>query len=133
MGESVSSLIKNPPPGAPVPPILPPQGGFLFLDKAKFAESFAADLDPSRAEFRANSQAPWGEAALDGAVTHPAWKGKPSWYVVSTVDKMIPPAAQQAMSKRAGSKVVEVKASHAVYESQPAAVAQVIETASRGV
>jgi pimeloyl-ACP methyl ester carboxylesterase len=132
-GESVSSLIKNPPHGAPVPPILPPQGGFLLLDKAKFAESFAADLDPSLAEFRANSQVPWGLAALEGAVTHPAWKGKPSWYVVSTDDKMIPPPAQHAMSKRAGSTVVEVKASHAVYESRPGAVAQVIELASRGV
>lgn len=90
-GESVGSLIKNPPPGAPVPPILPPQGGFLFLDKAKFADSFAADLDPSLAEFRANSQVPWGVAALEGAVTHPAWKGKRSWYIVSTDDKMIPP------------------------------------------
>ncbi len=131
-GESVSSLIKNPPPGAPVPPILPPQGGFLFLDKAKFAASFAADLDPSVAEFRASSQVPWGVAALEGAVTHPAWKGKRSWYIVSTDDKMIPPAAQHAMSKRAGSTVVEVKASHAVYESQPGAVAQVVEAASRG-
>jgi hypothetical protein len=93
-GESVSSLIKNPPPGAPVPPILPPEGGFLLLDKAKFAESFAADLDPSLAEFRANSQVPWGLAALEGEVTQPAWKGKPSWYVVSTDDKMIPPPAQ---------------------------------------
>ncbi|HEY2514935.1 MAG TPA: alpha/beta hydrolase, partial [Polyangiaceae bacterium] len=131
-GESVSSLIKNPPPGAPVPPILPPQGGFLFLDKAKFAASFAADLDPSVAAFRADSQVPWGLAALEGAVTHPAWKGKPSWYIVSTDDKMIPPPAQHAMSKRAGSTVVEVKASHAVYESQPSAVASVIEQASRG-
>jgi len=131
-GESVSSLIKNPPPGAPVPPILPPQGGFLFLDKAKFADAFAADLDPSVAEFRANSQVPWGVAALDGTVTHPAWRGKRSWYIVSTDDRMIPPPAQHAMSKRAGSTVVEVKASHAVYESQPGAVASVIEAASRG-
>jgi pimeloyl-ACP methyl ester carboxylesterase len=131
-GESVSALIKNPPPGAPVPPILPPQSGFLLLDKAKFAASFAADLDPSLADFRANSQVPWGVAALEGAVTHPAWKGKRSWYIVSTDDKMIPPPAQHAMSKRAGATVVEVKASHAVYESQPSAVAQVIELASRG-
>jgi pimeloyl-ACP methyl ester carboxylesterase len=130
-GESVSSLIANPPPGAPVPPILPPRDGFLLLDKAKFAASFAADLDPSLAEFRANSQVPWGVAALEGAVTQPAWKGKRSWYVLATDDKMIPPPAQHAMSKRAGSRVVEVKGSHAVYESQPGAVAEVIELASR--
>lgn len=130
-GESVSSLIQNPPPGAPVPPILPPKDGFLFLDKAKFAESFAADLDPALAEFRAQSQVPWGVAALQGAVTQPAWKGKPSFYIVATEDRMIPPPAQHAMSKRAGSTVYEVKASHAVYESQPDAVAKVIELATR--
>lgn len=132
-GESVSSLIQNPPPGAPVPPILPPVDGFLLLDKAKFADSFAADLDPSLAAFRADSQVPWGVAALEGAVTQPAWKRKPSFYLVSTDDKMIPPPAQRAMSKRAGSKVTEVKASHAVYESQPGAVASLIEAASRAV
>jgi len=131
-GESVSTLIANPPPGAPVPPILPPRDGFLLLDKAKFADSFAADLDPSLAAFRASSQVPWGIAALDGAVTQPAWKAKRSHYIVATDDKMIPPPAQHAMSKRAGSTVVEVKASHAVYESQPGAVAEVIERASRG-
>jgi pimeloyl-ACP methyl ester carboxylesterase len=131
-GESVASLIANPPPGAPVPPILPPQDGFLLLDRAKFAESFAADLDPKVAAFRADSQVPWGMAALEGTVRKPAWRSKPSWYVVSTDDKMIPPPAQHAMSKRAGSSVSEVKASHAVYESQPAAVASAIERASAG-
>src|SRR5450432_2502031 len=59
-GESVSSLIKDPPPGAPVPPILPPQEGFLFLDNAKFAASFAADVDASTVQFMADSQVPWG-------------------------------------------------------------------------
>lgn len=132
-GESVASLIANPPPGAPVPPILPPRDGFLLLDRAKFAESFAADLDPKLAAFRADSQVPWGVAALEGAVRKPAWRSKPSWYVVATDDKMIPPLAQHAMSKRAGASVSEVKASHSVYESQPAAVATAIERASGGV
>ncbi len=132
-GESVASLIANPPPGAPVPPILPPQDGFLLLDRAKFAASFAADLDPKLAAFRADSQVPWGVAALEGAVRQPAWRSKPSWYVVATDDKMIPPPAQHAMSKRAGASASEVKASHAVYESQPAAVATAIERASSGV
>jgi pimeloyl-ACP methyl ester carboxylesterase len=131
-GESVGSLSKNPPPGAPVPPILPPRDGFLLLDKAKFAASFAADLDPGLAAFHADSQMPCGIAALEGTVTRPAWTGKRSWYVISTDDKMIPPAAQLAMSKRAGATVIEVKASHAVYESQPSAVVSVIELASRG-
>ncbi|WP_146648990.1 alpha/beta hydrolase [Labilithrix luteola] len=132
-GESVAALIANPPPGAAVPPILPPRDGFLLLDRAKFAESFAGDLDPKLAEFRANSQVPWGVAALEGKVTKPAWRGKSSWYLVSTEDRMIPPPAQQMMSKRIGASVSEVKGSHAIYESQPAAVATVIENASRGI
>jgi pimeloyl-ACP methyl ester carboxylesterase len=132
-GESVSSLIKNPAPGAPVPPILPPQDGFLFLDRAKFRASFAADVSADAASFMADSQVPWGVDALAGAVTEPAWRTKPSWYLVSTDDKMIPPDAQRAMSKRAGSTVIEVKGSHAVYVSQPKAVAGLIAKAASGV
>jgi len=132
-GESVNELIKNPPPGAPVPPILPPQSGYLFLDKAKFHASFAADVDDERAAFMADSQVPWGVEALQGAVTQPAWKGKPSWYLVATEDKMIPPPAQRLMSKRAGSTVVEEKGSHAIYVSKPQAVAALIEAAVKGV
>jgi pimeloyl-ACP methyl ester carboxylesterase len=129
--ESVSSLIQNPPPGAPVPPILPPQDGFLLLDRAKFRESFAADVAPDAAAFMADAQVPWGLEALNGAVTEPAWKSKPSWYLVTTDDKMIPPDAQRAMSRRTGAKVVEVKGSHAVYVSQPQAVADLIEEAAK--
>jgi len=131
-GESVSSLINNAPPGAPVPPILPPQDGYLFLDKAKFPASFAADVDPDTAAFMADSQVPWGLDALSGTISEPAWKTKPSWYLVTTEDKMIPPDAQRAMSKRAGATVVEAKASHSVFVSQPHAVAALIETAAKG-
>jgi pimeloyl-ACP methyl ester carboxylesterase len=129
-GESVATLIKDPPPGAPVPPILPPQDGYLFLDKAHFAASFAADVPADIAEFMADSQVPWGVDALSGAISQAAWKTKPSWYLVATDDRMIPPDAQRAMSKRAGSTVVEVKGSHAVYVSQPQAVASLIERAA---
>ena len=132
-GESVSSLIKNPPPGAPVPPILPPQDGFLFLDQAKFAASFAADVNPDKASFMASSQVPWGLAALNGAVTEAAWKAKPSWYLVAQDDRMIPPPAQRLMSKRAGATVTEVPGSHAVYVSRPAEVAAVIEQAAEAI
>jgi pimeloyl-ACP methyl ester carboxylesterase len=132
-GESVSSLIKDPPPGAPVPPILPPQDGYLFLDKAKFASSFASDVDAEKAAFMADSQVAWGLEALNGAVTEAAWRTKPSWYLVSTDDKMIPPAAQRFMSKRARSTVVEVAGSHAIYVSQPNAVATLIKSAANGV
>jgi pimeloyl-ACP methyl ester carboxylesterase len=131
-GESVASLIKDPLPGAPVPPILPPQDGFLFLDRSKFQASFAADVEGSAAKFMADSQVPWGLDALSGAITQPAWRSKPSWYLVATNDRMIPPDAQRAMSKRAGSTVVEVEGSHAVYVSQPQAVASLIETAMKG-
>jgi len=132
-GESVSTLIKDPAPGAPVPPILPPQDGYLFLDKAKFPAAFAADVDEEKAAFMADSQVPWGVQALSGTISEPAWKTKPSWYLVSTDDKMIPPPAQRFMSKRAGSTVVEVAGSHAIYVSQPNAVAALIETAVKGV
>src|SRR5216684_8274553 len=131
-GESAASLIKNAPPGAPVPPILPPQDGYLFLDKAKFPAAFAADVNPDAASFMADSQVPWGLEALGGVINQPAWKSKPSWYLVSTEDKMISPDAQRAMSKRAGSKVVETKGSHAVYVSHPDAVASLIEEAALG-
>lgn len=130
-GESVSSLIANPPEGASVPPILPPVDGFLFLDKAKFAASFAADVDPETAAFMADSQVPWGVEALAGAVTEPAWKVKPSFYLVASDDHMIPPPAQRLMAKRAGATVTEVPGSHAVYVSNPQAVADVIEKAAK--
>ena len=132
-GESVATLIQNPPPGAPVPPILPPRDGYLFLDREKFRASFAADVDEDAAAFMADSQVPWGVEALSGTISDPAWKTKPNWYLVATEDKMIPPDAQRAMSKRAGSTVVEVKGSHAVYVSQPQAVAPLIEQAAKGL
>jgi pimeloyl-ACP methyl ester carboxylesterase len=131
-GESVNALIKDPKPGDPVPPILPPQDGFLFLDRAKFRASFAGDVSADEAAFMADSQVPWGVEALGGTISEPAWKTKPSWYMVTTEDKMIPPNAQRAMSKRAGSSVVEVKASHSVYVSQAQAVASLIEKAAKG-
>jgi pimeloyl-ACP methyl ester carboxylesterase len=132
-GESVATLIKDPQPGAPVPPILPPQDGFLLLDKGKFASSFAGDVPKEKAEFMANSQVPWGLEALNGTISNPAWKSKPSWYLIATEDKMIPPAAQLAMSKRAGSTVAEARGSHSIYVSKPEAVAALIETAAKGV
>jgi pimeloyl-ACP methyl ester carboxylesterase len=130
-GESVNALIADPPPGAPVPPILPPQDGFLFLDRDKFAESFAADLPADLAAFMADSQVPWGVEALGGVVSEPAWRAKPSWYLVASDDRMIPPPAQRAMSERAGSTVVEAPGSHSIYVSQPHATAELIAQAAR--
>ncbi|MCM2423869.1 alpha/beta hydrolase [Streptomyces sp. RKAG293] len=131
-GESVSSLIADPPPGAPVPPILPPQDGFLFLERDEFAASFAADVPAAQAAFMADSQVPWGVDALGGAVSEPAWRAKPSWYLVAADDRMIPPPAQRVMSERAGATVTETPGSHAVYVSRPATVAAVIIQAAEG-
>jgi pimeloyl-ACP methyl ester carboxylesterase len=132
-GESVNTLIANPAPGAPVPPILPPQDGFLFLDRAKFAASFAADVDSNLAAFMADAQVPWGVDALAGAITEPAWRTTPSWYLVTTEDRMIPPDAQRFMAGRANAQMVETAASHSVYVSQPEPVAELIETAAKGI
>src|SRR4051794_32037857 len=130
-GESVNALIADPPPGAPVPPILPPIDGFLFLDREKFADSFAADVPADEAAFMADSQVPWGVEALNGAITEPAWRSKPSWYLVASDDRMIPPPAQRAMSERAGSTVAEEAGSHSIYVSQPQATAELIKQAAR--
>jgi pimeloyl-ACP methyl ester carboxylesterase len=128
-GESVETLIADPPPGAPVPPILPPQDGFLFLDREKFHDSFAADVSAEEAAFMADSQVPWGVGALSGTNSEPAWRSKPSWYLVATEDRMIPPPAQRSMSERAGSTVEEAAGSHAIYVSQPGVVADLIRSA----
>jgi len=114
-----------------MPPILPPKDGYLFLDRTKFAASFAADVEADMASFMADSQVPWGVDALSGAVSQPAWKSKPSYYLVATEDKMIPPPAQRAMAGRAKAQVTEVPGSHAVYVSRPAQVAQIIEQAAQ--
>ena len=129
-GDSVQTLIANPPPGASVPPILPPQDGFLALDKAKFAAAFAADVDPATAQFMADAQVPWGLEAAGGAVTTAAWRSKPCHYLVATDDHMIPPPAQRQMAERAGAQIAETAGSHAVYVSRPEAVAQTIEQAA---
>jgi pimeloyl-ACP methyl ester carboxylesterase len=132
-GESVSTLLKDTPPGAPASPILPPQDGYLYQDKVRFPASFAADVDEEKAVFMADSQVPWGEEALNGMISEPAWRTRPSWYLIATDDKMIPLSAQRFMSRRAGSTVVEGAGSHAIYMSQPGAVAELIEQAVQGV
>jgi len=129
-GESVGTLTDNPPPGAPVPPILPPRDGLLLLDPERFAESFAGDLPAAQAAFMADAQLPWGVAALCGTVTKPAWRDRPSWYLVAADDRMIPPPVQRAMAERAGATTVETPGSHAIYVANPRAVADLIKQAA---
>jgi pimeloyl-ACP methyl ester carboxylesterase len=132
-GESVNSLIGGFPAGGPQPPILPPRDGFLFLDRDKFHASFAADVPAGQAAFMADSQVPWGVDATAQTITNPAWRIKPSWYLLTTEDHMIPPSAQRAMSERAGASVTEAQGSHAAYVSQPAVVAALIREAAAAV
>ncbi|HEY2741099.1 MAG TPA: alpha/beta hydrolase [Gaiellaceae bacterium] len=131
-GESVQTLIADLPPETG-PPILPPQDGFLLLDRGKFPQAFAGDVDEDVAKFMADSQVPWGLEAAGGTITEPAWRTKPSWYLVTTDDRMIPPPLQREMSERAGATVVETPGSHSIYVSQPAVVAELIERAASDV
>ena len=132
-GESVNSLLATFPPDGPQPPILPPVNGYLFLDRSKFHESFAADVSGPEAAFMADSQVPWGLEALGGTVTEAAWRVKPSWYLHVSEDRMIPPAAQSSMAERIGATVAETPGSHAIYVSQPTVVADLIRTAAATV
>ena len=130
-GESVSALIKDPVPGAPAPPLLAPLDGFILLDKEKFPEAFAADVDPDKARFMADTQIPWGIDAVNGTISEPAWKNKPSWYLIGTKDRMVPPDAQRFMAKRSGATIVEAEGSHSIYVSKPDVVTSIIETAAK--
>ncbi len=127
-GESVEALGGHP--GAPGSPIVALSGGFLVQARAKFHSSFGADLPAADAAFLADSQVPWSEAAMTSTVTDPAWRHKPCWYLIATEDRMIPLAAQRAMAARAGATTIQVAASHAVYMSQPHAVAAFIRQAA---
>ena len=130
--ESVNSLIAGFPADGPQPPILPPRDGFLLLDRDKFHASFAADLPADLAAFMADAQVPWNVAAPAGAISEASWRTKPSWYLVTTEDRMIPPQAQRTMAGRIGATQSEVTASHSVYVSQPETVATLIAQAAAG-
>ena len=132
-GESVNTLLAGLPADAPQPPILAPKDGFLLLDREKFPSSFAGDLPAEQAAFMADSQVPWGVNALGGTISEASWRIKPSWYLVTADDRMIPPAAQRAMSERTGSTVTEVPGSHSIYVSQPASVAALITQAATAI
>jgi pimeloyl-ACP methyl ester carboxylesterase len=128
VGESVLRLIE----GGPPAPIQPSTDGFLFFDPAIFPQAFAQDLTPEQGAFLAASQIPPAGAAFGAPVSQAAWKSHPSWYVVATEDHIIPPDAQRQMAGRANATVVEIAGSHAVFISQPDAVADAIDSAAQG-
>jgi pimeloyl-ACP methyl ester carboxylesterase len=127
-GESVETLASQPaPPGESKAPLLPPQDGYLLVDPSKFPTAFAADVDPSTTRFMAAAQVPWGLQAVQTAITKVAWKTKPTHYMVTMKDGMIPPTAQRTMAKRTGGRTVEIASSHAVMLSHPREVAAFIK------
>lgn len=129
-GESVLQLASSPVPGASPAPLLPPKDGFIQVDPEKFASAFAADVDPAVTHFMAASQVPWGVGAVSAKITAPAWKAKPSFYLLATKDLMIPPIAQRMMATRAKATIVETASSHAVMLSEPDYVADFIAMAA---
>jgi pimeloyl-ACP methyl ester carboxylesterase len=129
-GEKLGPLLNSIAPAANS--IAPTADGYLMIDQAKFAADFAADLPAAEARFMAISQVPINGSALGTPITAPAWKTKPSYGIVATQDRMINPDLERSMYKRAGAKVTEIKGSHAIFVSQPRAVANVIEQAARG-
>jgi pimeloyl-ACP methyl ester carboxylesterase len=132
-GESVFDLASHEVTGAPKAPLLPPKDGFIRVDTERFPEAFAADIDRAEARFLAAAQRPWGLKAVTGKITAPAWKAKPSFYLIATEDRMIPPQAQAMMAARSGAEVVEVRSSHAVMLVRPDDVAAIIKSASKTV
>lgn len=131
VGESIGALTSRPLESGESPaPVVPGAEGFLIVEPAEFPRAFGADVDAETTRFMAAAQLPWGLAAIGTALTQAAWKSKPSAYLVAAADKMIPPRAQRLMAGRAGARVTEVQASHAVMLSQPAKVADFIAAAA---
>jgi pimeloyl-ACP methyl ester carboxylesterase len=128
-GESTAQLLQSMP--SPTNEIKPTKDGFLLVDPAKFAAVFGADLDQDRAEFMARSQMPVAIAATSAQVPIAAWHDRPSYGIVAKNDMTINPDLERWMYKRAGSTVTEIEGSHALYISQAAAVATVIEEAAQ--
>lgn len=127
-GESPAQIEQSMPPATKA--IKPTNDGYFFVDPALFAADFAADVPVAKAEFMAVSQVLISADSFTSQIKSPAWKSKPSWYMVATDDRMINPEQERKMAKRANAKVVEVKASHSVYVSHPKETAKLIEEAA---
>lgn len=130
-GESVQTLLAGG--GGPPPPLQPSADGFLFFDPSVFPQAFAQDLPAEQGAFLAASQIPTAGACFGTPITTAAWRSKPSSYVLATEDRVIPPPAQRQMATRANATITEVRGSHAVYVSQPVAVADAIDAAAQRI
>lgn len=131
VGESVAELNEAPvEPGEAKAPVIPPQDGYLVVEPARFAAAFAADFDPAVAGFMAAAQVPWGLGAASAPLSRAAWKTKPSFYLVATDDRMVPPSSQRRMAARAGARLFEIHSSHAAMLSHPLDVSNFIVTAA---
>jgi pimeloyl-ACP methyl ester carboxylesterase len=130
--ETLLKLLQSGPP-APNSGILPPKDGYVWYDVAKYHSGFCADLPKDKAAFMADSQIPVSAVSFGESIANPAWKTKPSWYVVATEDQTIPPDGQRFMAKRAGATVTELKSSHVAFMSKPKEVTDVIVAAAKAV
>ena len=128
-GETLGALLQKTPPAANS--AIPAGRGYVIVDPARFHADFAADLPAKEANFMAISQVPISVTGFGTPITDAAWKHKKSWYAVATDDRMINPEMERMMAKRAGSTTIEIKGSHAIYMSQPQAVAKLIERAAQ--
>lgn len=129
-GESLAQLAAAPSPGEDSAPLLPPSDGFLLVDPQKFPTAFAADVDRAMTRFMAAAQVPWGLAAVEAKISDPAWKKKPTYFLVTARDHMIPPSKQRTEAARAKAKTLELQSSHAVMLAHPKEVAAFIRGAA---
>jgi len=127
-GESCATIEKNMPPASNSTKAT--SDNYFYIDQASFATDFAADVPPAKAQFMAESQVLISADSFTGAVKTPAWKSKPTWYMVATADREINPDQERMMAKRAHAKTVEVKSSHAAYVAHPKETAKLIEEAA---
>lgn len=127
-GESCATIEQAVPPATKA--IKQDGNGYFWIDQAQFAADFAADVPPAMSHFMGLSQVPISADSFTHKVANPAWKSRPSWYMVATEDRSINPDQERMMAKRAKATTIEAKASHVAYISHPKETAKLIEEAA---
>jgi pimeloyl-ACP methyl ester carboxylesterase len=130
-GESCASIEQAVPQASKA--FKPDANGNWWIDEEHFAADFAGDIPPEKAWFMAISQVPISTDSFTHKVTKPAWKTKPTWYMVAAADRSINPDQERMMAKRAKAKTVELNASHVAYISHPTETVKLIEEAATSV